>query len=405
MSPAILLLTSQAKTVHSGVGTYARMLLRGLPAAAPEHGLHVATWREEIDPELAGVQWIDLGPRSRRDPTPGRFWSFGRRAAAVLGDRLVTFDVVHCLDARDGHAPGQRPRALAPRLVGTVHDDYAAQVRGSPWHYVGRAADPLRRWLFHRWLRHVERRAYARFDRLLVNSAATAATLQREYGLDRPLWPTTLTIDGATAVAPLRLQGQPCLVFCGGNFYRKGLDTCVRAMAALRPVLPAAQLHVLGSCSSSPRLERLARRLGVAGQVVFHGRLAPAMVAAHLAAADQFVMPSRTEALGLVYLEAFRAGVPVIAGDRGGVVEIVRHGESGLNVPPERPDALAQAIVALHGDGALRARLVAGGHRVLATRPPQRLLEETLRCYGLGPSLAPLPARVLPAAAAAEVRA
>ncbi|MBZ0151716.1 MAG: hypothetical protein K8J09_09315, partial [Planctomycetes bacterium] len=65
MSPAILLLTSQAKTVHSGVGTYARMLLRGLPAAAPEHGLHVATWREEIDPELAGVQWIDLGPRSR----------------------------------------------------------------------------------------------------------------------------------------------------------------------------------------------------------------------------------------------------------------------------------------------------------------------------------------------------
>lgn len=403
MAPAILLLTSQAKTVHSGVGTYARMLLGGLGAAAPEHRVHVATWREEIDPGLAGVQWIDLGPRSRRDPTPGRFWSFGRRAAAALGDRLADFDVVHCLDARDGHGLVAQPRALVPRLVGTVHDDYAALVSTSPLHYLGHAADPLRRWLFHRWLRRVERRTYARFDRLLVNSAATATTLQREYRLDRPLWPTTLTIDGAAAVPPVRLPGQPSLLFCGGNFYRKGLDTCLRAMALLRDVLPAARLHVLGSCSSSPRLERLARRLGVAGQVVFHGRLPPSAVAAHLAGADQFVMPSRTEALGLVYLEAFRAGVPVIAGDRGGVVEIVRDRESGLSVPPERPEALAEAIVAVHGDAALRARLVAGGRSVLATRPPQRMVEETLRCYGLGPSLAPLPARV--PAVAAGVRA
>src|SRR5690606_15196984 len=97
--------------------------------------------------------------------------------------------------------------------------------------------------------------------------------------------------------------------------------------------LPGVRLHVAGTCRGEPSIRALVRRLGVGDAVVFHGRVPPDGMARQFAGADLFVMPSRTEALGLVYLEAFRAGTPVIAADRGGVTEIVRDGESGLVVP------------------------------------------------------------------------
>lgn len=109
-----------------------------------------------------------------------------------------------------------------------------------------------------------------------------------------------------------------------------------------------------------------------------------------LAGADIFVMPSRTEALGLVYLEAFRAGVPVIAGDRGGVTEIVRHGRSGLLVTPGSTQELIEAITRLARDPDLRQSLARGGRMVLAERTPERLISETMAAYRLETS-EPLP--------------
>ena len=102
---------------------------------------------------------------------------------------------------------------------------------------------------------------------------------------------------------------------------------------------------------------------------------------AMMAGATAFVMPSRREALGLVYLEAFRAGVPVISGRDGGVSDIVIDGENGLAVPTEDAAALAQAIITLVTDTELSKRLVAGGAQTLAERTAVRLIDETLRVY------------------------
>lgn len=388
VSQTVLIVTGQARTVHSGVGTYAGLLLDGLQDCR-DLAVTVATWDGECAPERhPRLQWVGLGPAPRFDPTPGRFWSLGRAAARWLERSGRSFDVVHCLDARDGHLLVHRPRT--GRLVGTVHDDYAALV-GGPLHYFGKAADPWRRWCFHRWLQRVERKTYPGFDQLMVNSQATMATLRQRYGLPAALLtPVSLTIAPLPpAHRPLRLCGSPALLFSGGNFYRKGLDLCVRALPRLRQTFADVRLHVAGSCRSERSLRRLVRRLGVGPAVQFHGRVAPDRMAALLAAADVLVMPSRTEALGLVYLEAFRAGVPVVAGEHGGVTELVRHGESGLSVPPESPAAIAAAVTALLHDEALRWRLIDGGRALLAARTPERLRRETLACYGHSPEPAP----------------
>jgi len=350
----VLIVSQQVRNVRSGVGTYARLLLQALDLRPT-----VATWTGEIDRSLP-AEWIDLGAPPRLDPTPGAFWTLGRRVARAV---RVDFDLVHFLDAREAHA-----WRGAGRLVGTVHDDYAAQVPRAPWALRGRAADPFRRWAYYRWLGRLERRTYRRFDLLLANSTATEATLRGHYGIAAVRHIHLCVAPEAAPVEPAALAGDPALLFVGGNFYRKGLDVLLRAL----PLVPGAHLHVAGADRA---------RMPPSPHVTYHGRVAPERVAALMAGAEQFVMPARREALGLVYLEAARAGIPVIAGDQGGVTDIVRHGESGLLVPPGDPQALAAAIRSLHADPALRARLVEAARGELRARTPERLVAETLDAY------------------------
>lgn len=366
----VLIVTQQLRSVRSGVGTYARTLLDGLR----DHDLDltVATWSGERDRDMA---CIDLGEPPRWDPTPGGFWTLGRRLARALRGR--SFDLVHLLDAREAHAIRSAPGGL----VGTVHDDYAAHAPRSPLGLRGRAADPLRRWAYYRWLERLERRTYARLDVICANSAATASTLVERYGLPAGkvrtvslCVPPPAQSNGAASLA-----GDPALLFVGGNFYRKGVDTLIRSLAVARETRPGIHLHVVGRDRAQPRLESLVRKLGVA--VTFHGAAEPARVAALMRAADQFVMPSRREALGLVFLESAAAGLPVIAGERGGVRDLITHGESGLLVPAEDAGALSRAILDLAADPALGERLVAGARDVAATRTPALLVEQTLEAY------------------------
>ena len=86
-----------------------------------------------------------------------------------------------------------------------------------------------------------------------------------------------------------------------------------------------------------------------------------------IAACDVIVCPSRFESLGMVHLESMAMARPVVSMDNGGPAETVVDGETGFLVPPEDPDALAQRVIALLRDAALRARMgEAGRARVLA---------------------------------------
>jgi len=370
----MLLVSQQVRHVRSGVGTYARVLLEALVERG--HRPTVATWSGEIDPGLP-VDWLDLGRPPRLDPTPGAFWTLGRRVQAA---RSGGFPLVHFLDAREAHAWRKPVR----RLVGTVHDDYAAHAPRAPWGLFRRAADPVRRWAYYAWLRRLERRTYRRFDLLHANAGATAHSVVEHYGVaPERVAVVPLCVAPAQGSGRVALEGAPALLFAGGNFFRKGLDVLVRALALVRTRRPGAVLHVVGRDGAQGRIEKIVCDLDLMGAVRFHGRVPPDTLAAMMAGATAFCMPSRREALGLVYLEAARAGAPVVAGDRGGVTDVVRHRESGLLVPVEDAPALADAILALADDEALRGRLVAGARRELAARTSERLARATLDGYGL----------------------
>ena len=133
------------------------------------------------------------------------------------------------------------------------------------------------------------------------------------------------------------------LLFIGNLVQVKGLDVLLQACGALAAERSDWHLHLIGDGSERGSLERQAQACGLDGRVSFHGSRPHHELPRWLQAADLFVLPSRSEGVPNVLLEASACGTPWVASEVGGIPEIAGLGASTL-VPPERADALAGAI-------------------------------------------------------------
>lgn len=140
----------------------------------------------------------------------------------------------------------------------------------------------------------------------------------------------------------------------------KGHRTLLMAWPQVLALVPDAWLLVVGEGSEREALESLVKSIGVADRVVFAGRRDD--VPAVTAALDVAVLPSYREAQGLSVLEAMALGRPVVASAVGGIPEMIDDGHTGLLVPAQQPDALAEAIVRLLRDHPLADMLGRRGH-------------------------------------------
>lgn len=146
----------------------------------------------------------------------------------------------------------------------------------------------------------------------------------------------------------------------------KGHDALLEAWPDVLARHPGAVLAIAGDGDDRPRLEAKARSLSIEPSVTFTGRISDDALADLYARCRFFVMPSRDEGFGLVFLEAMRAGKPCIGG-AGAAAEIIEDGVTGLVVNPGSRDALLTAMLRLYGDEALCARLgTAGRERFLS---------------------------------------
>jgi phosphatidylinositol alpha-1,6-mannosyltransferase len=155
------------------------------------------------------------------------------------------------------------------------------------------------------------------------------------------------------------LTGRPVVVCVSRLVPRKGQDTLIRAWPAVTAKVPDASLLIVGGGPYLADLSKLAERVGVTASVRLTGPVAAAELPAHYAAGDVFAMPCRTrrggldvEGLGIVYLEASAAGLPVIGGDSGGAPDAILDGESGYVVPGRDVATLAARITGLLADPA-----------------------------------------------------
>lgn len=133
----------------------------------------------------------------------------------------------------------------------------------------------------------------------------------------------------------------------------KGQDVLIRAFAAIAADHPDANLVLVGANGPLlPTLRDLCKSEGIASRVSFHTDVNHDLIAPHFRQASLFVLPSRSEAFGLVLLEAGCFGLPVIASKVGGIPEIIEDGVLGRLVPPDDPARLASAMKAILDDPA-----------------------------------------------------
>ena len=267
-----------------------------------------------------------------------------------------------------------RTRPRRPIVV-TYHSDYVRQ--------------RLRGLMF----RPLEDRFYRMAAGVIASSAAYAAgsrTLRRidvpkrviPFGipLDDLLHPPARVRELAVRIA--ESHPGPLWVSCGRLVYYKGFPVAVEAMRTT-----PGTLLIIGDGPERPRLAARIAAAGLSDRVRLVGHLATdAEVHAHLLAARAFWLPSthRSEAFGLVQVEAMAAGCPVInTAIRGsGVPEVSVGGVSGLTVAIDDPHALSQAARLLATDDALHARLAAGAQRRASEHyDVQRMTAETFAVY------------------------
>ena len=211
-------------------------------------------------------------------------------------------------------------------------------------------------------------------DRVAAVSRLTAARMGQAYGLPESrfhILPNAVDAppESCRANEPNRPTQELRLLTVtrlGRQDRYKGCDKVIRAMPRVLSEVPGARYHLVGDGPLRPELERLSGELGVRDQVRFHGYVDDRALERIYEEAHLLVMPSSGEGFGIVFLEAWKHGLPVIVGNHDASAEVVTHGVNGLCVDPESVPEIAQAVLTLLKDrGKARAMGQRGYQTVL----------------------------------------
>ena len=270
-----------------------------------------------------------------------------RRARALLMTDAEGFDVVHSHGALATillHR-GLVARGLKVPLVYTEHDS-------TPWtcRYRGRIEGLVRRCIYQQ----LNLRACRAANAVVINFPSFARELADRSGLPASHFVTVRNGANASSLGPtttfssVATRSGRYVIFVGSLIERKGPDVLVRALSRV-----GLGCVLIGDGPMRASLERLVSRSGLDERVVFLGALNHNEVQGYYAGAEALVLPSVSETMSLVVVEALRAGVPVVASNLGGIASVIRHGVNGLLVTPGDETSLADALARLEGDEGL----------------------------------------------------
>ncbi len=353
----ILLVTNDFPPRSGGIQSYLQQFVDGLEEGG-EHELTVYApqWKGADNFDRAAPYRVVRHPGTLMLPEPGvarrmrnlivdhrieTVWFGAAAPLALLGERARRAGAVRVLASTHGHEvgwsmlPGARS---ALRRIGDTTDVVTFVSRYTRGRFAS-AFGP------HARMEHLPPGVDT--DHFRPDPAARSE-LRARYGLsERP------TVACVSRLVP-----------------RKGQDMLIKALPDIRKRVPNAALVIVGGGPYAETLQRLAERVGVTDDVVFTRGVPSAELPAHYAMADVFAMPCRTrgsgldvEGLGIVFLEASAAGVPVVAGNSGGAPETVRDGETGRVVDGRSHDEIVDAVSGLLADPELAQQMGEAGRR------------------------------------------
>ena len=320
------------------------LLITG-PALGPEGDL--------LSEGRAGELTIALLPNLRRAIHPRRDWMAGREIESVV--RKFKPDVVHTHSAKGGLL-GRRAawKLKVPAVVHTVH--------GAPFH-------PYQSKLACEFFQRCERWAAKRCHRMIsVADAMTdmmveAGVACREKfttihsGMDvEPFLAADNFRDEVRARYGLRDE-HVVIGKIARLFHLKGHQDLITAAAAVANHFPTVRFLLVGDGILRDELVQRIASLGLSEHFIFAGLVAPMEVPKLIGAMDALVHTSYREGLARALPQALIAGRPVISYDVDGAREVTVTGETGILVPPQDIEALAEGLITLVGDPRARKRM------------------------------------------------
>lgn len=246
---------------------------------------------------------------------------------------------------------GRKLARVPTRVIADIHGDPAAPARlyGSP---ARKALAPLADVLARRGLR--------RSDGVRTISAYTSG-LVRQAGVEPTAeFAAFMDLEPFVERGPVPFPERPVALFVGVLERYKAVDVLAGAWRLAAPRVPEASLRIVGRGPLGDVVEELVAELP--DRTSWDERLATPEVARALDEATVLVLPSRSEGLGRVVVEAFCRGRGIVGSRVGGIPDLVEDGGTGILVPPGDASALADALVRALSDRALAERLGAAAH-------------------------------------------
>ena len=263
------------------------------------------------------------------------------------------------------------------RIVVEVHADWRASTR-----LYGSGRRPL----LARPADNIAASALVAADAVRTVSPYTS-NLVRQLGIEPAAeFPAYMDLRPFTERPPAPLPDSPRPLFVGVLERYKNVDGLARAWQAAAPRVPGVVLHIVGRGTETAAVERLLADLP--GRTEWTPHLPTEGVARALDAATLLVLPSRSEGMGRVIVEAFCRGRPVLGSRVGGIPDLVEDGVNGVLVDPADTRALADELVRLVADRPLLERLAAGAVRSAErwVQTPREFAKRTLAVAMPGPA-------------------
>lgn len=245
------------------------------------------------------------------------------------------------------------------------------------------------------WCRRVSGRVYGGARRVIGVSRRVCEEVEKGMeGLPHASkaglgYPPSVVYNGVDAELfnPGPESFPPILLTVGNLIPSKGHELILRSLAVLKPEFPGLIWEVIGDGPELDRLRLLAREVGVLGSIRFCGRRSRRAVAEACRRCTIFALPSRSEGLGCVYLEAMASGKVGVGCVGQGIEEVIRHGENGWLIPPNGLPELIEGLRFLLRHPAGRSQIGTAARETIVNgftlqHQAQRLMAMYRECSG-----------------------
>lgn len=276
------------------------------------------------------------------------------------------FDLIHAHDWSTSFAAQAIKKIFKLPLVATMHATERGRGRGHLVNEMSKAINGAEWWLtYEAWRVIATSRFMAEEVRAYFELPADKIVIIPN-GVDAARFEDNAATDWRGLRDNWALPHEQIVFFIGRVQYEKGIHVLMDAAQHVLARAPHTKFIVAGTGALLPELRQYAEHLGVSDKVLLPGFISDEARDQLFRLADVSVFPSLYEPFGIVALEAMAARCPVIVSDVGGLGEVVDDGYTGIKVPPNNADALAQAILAALRDRAFAAKCAAQAYQVVS---------------------------------------